>query len=155
MQCDWNPYKKMRHQRAHFLSLSLSPPTLNMHRLRKGYLKTQKEHGHLQTRKRALTRNQVLQAEIELEITHMTELFKGDIKTDIINIMICTIFHMLMIVQEILSMLGKHIEYITKTQTKPLEVKNTMPDTRNTQGDINIKSETAKKKKKILANLMT
>ena len=55
---------------------------------------------------------------------------------------------MLMIVQEILSMLGKHIEYITKTQTKPLEVKNTMPDTRNTQGDINIKSETAKKKKK-------
>ena len=48
--------------------------------------------------------------------------------------------------QEILSMLGKHIEYITKTQTKPLEVKNTMPDTRNTQGDTNIKSETAKKK---------
>ena len=144
-----------RQQRAHFLSLSLSPPTLNMHRLRKGYLKTQKEYGHLQTRKRALTRNQVLQAEIELEITHMTELFKGDIKTDIINIMICTIFHMLMMVQEILSMLGKHIEYITKTQTKPLEVKNTMPDTRNTQGDINIKSETAKKKKKILANLMT
>ena len=54
---------------------------------------------------------------------------------------------MLMKVQEILSMLGKHIEYITKTQTKPLEVKNTMPDTRNTQGDTNIKSETAKKKK--------
>ena len=76
----------------------------------------------------------------------MTELFKGNIKTEIINIMICTIFHMLMMVQEILSMLGKHIEYITKTQTKPLEVKNTMPDTRNTQGDTNIKSETAKKK---------
>ena len=53
-----------------------------------------------------------------------------------------------MMVQEILSMLGKHIEYIRKTQTKPLEVKNTMPDTRNAQGGINIKSETAKKKKK-------
>lgn len=53
---------------------------------------------------------------------------------------------MLMMVQEILSMLGKHIEYTRKTQTKPLEVKSTVPDTRNTQGDINIESETAKKK---------
>lgn len=75
----------------------------------------------------------------------MTELVKGDIKTAIITI-ICTIFHMLMMVQEILSMLGKHIEYTRKTQTKPLEVKSTVPDTRNTQGDINIESETAKKK---------
>ena len=53
-----NPYKRMRrHQRAHFLSLS-PLLTLNMYRLRKGYLRTQKEHSHLQTRKRALTRNQ-------------------------------------------------------------------------------------------------
>lgn len=80
----------------------------------------------------------------------MTELFKGDIKTAIITI-ICTIFHMLMMVQEILSMLGKHIEYTRKTQTKPPEVKSTVPNMRNTQGDINIKSETAKKKK-ILVN---
>ena len=62
---------------------------------------------------------------------------------------------MLMMVQEILSMLGKHIEYIRKTQTKPLEVKNTMPNTRNAQGGINIKSETAKKNTNKLLNLMT
>ena len=75
-----NPYKRMRrHQRAHFLSLS-PLLTLNMYRLRKGYLRTQKEHGHLQTRKRALTRNQVLQAEIELKITHMTNYSKGTSK---------------------------------------------------------------------------
>lgn len=52
----------------------------------------------------------------------MTELVKGDIKTAHCYYYTCTIFHMLMMKQEILSMLGA-TQNTRKTQTKPLEVK--------------------------------